>query len=84
MSKLSSKKAQSALSARDIVSLAGETAADKVGDVLALNPTLEELEEALAWARGDGDILAKQGHPLTAKIAALCEILESDQDDEEP
>jgi hypothetical protein len=75
---------QPALNASDILRLAGETAADKVGDILALNPTLEEFEEALVWTQGDGDILARQGRPLTGKVAALYEILQSDQENEEP
>lgn len=71
------------LSASDILRLAGETAADKIGDILALHPTLEEFEEALVWTQGDGDILAKQGRSLTGKVAALYEILQSEQEDEE-
>jgi hypothetical protein len=76
--------AKSGLSANDILRIAGDRATDKIGELLAVNPTFEELKEACVWAGGDGDLLAKQGRALTGKVAILFEILQSDQEDEEP
>jgi hypothetical protein len=75
---------QPKLTASEIIRLAGDNAADKIDEILALDATAKELEEALAWLRGDGDILARQGHPLGGKAAALFEILQADEVDEEP
>jgi len=45
--------------------------------ILALEPTIHELEEAAAWLDGDGDRLA---HPLEGKAAAIFDILDREQD----
>ena len=51
--------------------------------ILALHPTIAEIEQAVLWTAGDGDILAKGGHPLTGTVAAVLDIL-SVEDEEEP
>lgn len=50
--------------------------------ILNLQPSLAELEEAMVWASGDGDVLARTGRPMTAKVTKIVEILSSE--DEEP
>jgi hypothetical protein len=72
------------LSASDVIRVVGEDAADRVTAILALEPTLQDLEEAMTWVEGDGDILGKQSHPLAGKAAAVFEILQADAFDEEP
>lgn len=57
---------------------------EKLIAILNLQPTAAELEEAVAWASGDGDVLAKRGRPMTGTVAAIVEILTSDEDDEPP
>ena len=70
-------------SAEDIERLLGGIGDAKAADILALQPTLAELEEAVLWFTGDGDMLAKEGRPLAGKAAAIFDILTADEDDEE-
>jgi len=69
--------------AEDIERLLGDIGDAKAADILARQPTLAELEEAVLWFAGDGDMLAKEGRPLTGKAAAIFDILTADEDDEE-
>jgi hypothetical protein len=55
----------------------------KVLEILDLNPTVLELEEAAVWSGGDGDILGKEGRPLTGITAQVFEILTRDEQEEE-
>ena len=43
-----------------------------------------EIEEAAVWARGDGDVLAKTGHPQSGVIAQIVDILVTDEEEAEP
>jgi hypothetical protein len=45
---------------------------------------LAELEEAAVWATGNGDILAKEGPPLSDKVARIVEIVTADEDEPPP
>jgi hypothetical protein len=56
----------------------------KVLEILALYPTVAEIEQAALWAAGDGDVLAKSGHPLSGIAAQVFDILTADEEEEEP
>ena len=56
----------------------------KAIEILALKPSLADLEEAAIWASGDGDVLAKGGHPLGATAAKIVEILTLDEEEPPP
>jgi hypothetical protein len=51
-------------------------------EILGLNPTVADLEEAVMWASGRGDILGKQGRPLTGIAAQIFDILARDEQEE--
>lgn len=70
--------------ADDVTHIVGDIDASKVIEILALRPTVAEIEEAAVWAHGDGDILAKSGHPQAGVIAQIVDILMADADDVEP
>jgi hypothetical protein len=53
-------------------------------DILALQPTVAEIEEVAVWARGEGDRRAREGHPLEARLSRLVDILTADEDEPEP
>jgi hypothetical protein len=53
-------------------------------EILNLQPTIAELEEAVVWASGDGDVLAKSGHPLTGKVAQIVELLTAEEEEPPP
>ena len=67
---------------QDIGRLFGECDDETVVEVLALRPTVIELEEAAAWHVGQGDLLAREGRPQNSKIAAILELLQDDETDE--
>jgi hypothetical protein len=55
----------------DLKAVLGDVDNDKALQILALDPTPAELEEAAIWAAGDGDVLAKSGKPLSGKAAEI-------------
>ncbi len=68
----------------DLRRIVGDIDERKALEILALRPTLAEVEEAAAWAAGDGDILAKSGRPLTGIAAEVFEILTADEEEPPP
>jgi hypothetical protein len=68
----------------DLHAILGELDERLMLEILALHPTVAELEEAAMWARGEGDLRAREGHPLDARLARLVDILTADEDEPEP
>lgn len=66
----------------DATRLLGDTDESKVAEILAVGPTIWELEQAAIWHRGDGDVLGKADLPLSGKAARIFEILSADEEDE--
>lgn len=65
----------------EVRSILGDIDDADVLEILNLAPTVVELEEAAIWSIGDGDVLAKQGRPLSGAAADVYEILSRpDQD----
>jgi len=65
----------------DISRLLGGLDERKTLDILALRPTFAEVEQAAVWLTGDGDVLAKSGHPLAGVVAEIVDILTPDEDE---
>lgn len=61
--------------AEDVKRIAGDIDDPKVLEILDLEPTIVELEEAVVGATGDVDILGKEGHQLSAVAYQIVEIL---------
>src|SRR5947209_47141 len=72
------------VNAGDVQRLLGDLDATKIAAILALQPSLAELEEVAAWLSGEGDVPAQEGHPLAGKAAAIFDITEAWQDDLDP
>jgi hypothetical protein len=68
---------------RAIVGDVGE-AKIKIIEILELRPTVAEVEEAMVWAAGDGDLLGKSGRPLSPMASAIAEILTADEEEPPP
>lgn len=68
----------------DLLRLVGDVDERKLLDILALHPTVAEIEQAAHWAAGDGDVLAKGGHPLVGTAAEVVDILTADEEEEPP
>lgn len=61
----------------------GEVEDAKTLEILKLEPTTAELEQAAYWADGEGDQLAREGAPLSGRAAKIYEILVRDEDEAE-
>jgi hypothetical protein len=66
------------ISPEEIRHLAGPVADHTVAEILGLLPTAEDLEVAVVYAQGEGDIAGVEGHALSAKSARIYEILLED------
>ena len=62
--------------------LLGDADESKIAEILAVQPTIWELEQAAIWHRGDGDVLGKKSLPLSGKAAHIFEILSADDEGE--
>ena len=63
--------------------MAGETGDSKVAAILATGATLEDLEEAVAWASGESDVMGEERLPLSGRAAVIYDILTADEAYEE-
>ncbi len=55
----------------------------KVAAIQATGTTSEQLEEAVAWASGESDIMGEERRPLSGVVARLYDILTADRLDED-
>ena len=77
--------AQPAMAARDdLLQLVADVDERNALDILALRPTVAEIEEMAVWAAGDGDVLAKGGHSLSGTAAEVIDFLTADEEEEPP
>ena len=67
----------------DVRKVLGELDDVKVAEILALRPSLADLEDAAICVAGDHDILAQNGHHVPAKAAKIIELL-AEEEPEEP
>ncbi len=67
----------------EIRALVGDVDEARLEAILALRPTPAQLEEALAWAAGESDVMGDLERPLAGTVAAIYDILTSDEAFEE-
>lgn len=65
----------------DIVGILGHIDSEQLLAILALQPTVAEVEEAAMWLSADPDVFGS-GDPLKGKAAEIVTILTEDQDEE--
>jgi hypothetical protein len=70
-------------SGSELHAILGDLDDDKVLEILKLSPTAAELEEAAIWSAGSGDVLGKEGRPLTGIAAQVYEIITRDDQNED-
>lgn len=68
-------------SAADIKRVFGDLDNAVVLDILALNPSLRDIEDAALWLGGDPDIFGA-GKPLKGVAAEIVSILTADEEEE--
>lgn len=66
------------LTAGDVIHLAGPVTDDTLLAVLKCEPTMEELDVAASYLRGEGSKASRSGHPMTGKVAQIYDILRAD------
>ena len=64
----------------DFKRIVGELDEPTVIKILAVDPSLEELEEAAICLAGDQDVLAKSGHHVSLKASRVVEIVTSTEE----
>ena len=63
------------LTPQDVKDIVGDLDDAKIAAILATGANAEELEEAVAWASGESDVMGDLERPLTGKVAQLYDIL---------
>ena len=66
------------VSSNEVRHVGGPVNDDTVSAILKSEPTREELELVTSYVRGEGSEVDRLGHPLTAKVARLYDILTAD------
>ena len=67
--------------ADDVRRILGSLDDDKVVAIIALQPTVTDLEEASLWLAGDTDVFGA-GQPLKPVAGQIVDILTADEDEE--
>jgi hypothetical protein len=68
------------LSHDDVIRLCRDILDWKVHAILALGASIEDLEEAVAWASGEDDMMGKERKPLSGVVAEIYDVLTSDDE----
>jgi len=63
-----------------VVEMVGEIGNAKIAAILALGPTLEDIEEAVAWAAGESDVMGEERLPLSGVAAQVYDIVTAEED----
>jgi hypothetical protein len=72
--------ARARLDRRAIVEIAGNIEDAKMAAIERSGATIEQLDEAVAWASGLDAAMGKEHHPLSGIVAQLHEILTADEE----
>lgn len=72
-------EAVSHLSREEILEVTGMIEDAKLAAIEASGASMEELEEAAAWASGESDVMGNARHPLSSMVARLYNILTADE-----
>lgn len=71
------------LDAAEIRRIVGDITDAKIMAILKTGASLDELEQAVAWAEGESDVLGEAELPLSGPVSAVHEILTADEESEE-
>lgn len=68
----------------DVLQILGELRGAILLSILELKPTVRDVEIAAIWLEGDGDVLAKDGEPLSGVAEDIYDIVAAEEAEEEP
>ena len=63
--------------------LCGNLLDGQVEAILALRPSIGQVEEAVAWASGLDDVMGEERKPLSGVTAAIYDILRPDEEEDD-
>ena len=63
------------LTPQDVRDIAGDLDDAKIAAIMATGANAEQLEEAMAWAAGESDVMGDLERPLAGVVAQLYDIL---------
>ena len=69
------RRASRPLTRDDVVALVGDLGDAKVAQILATGATAGDLDEAIAWAEEESDVMGKLGKRLSGRAAKVYDIL---------
>jgi hypothetical protein len=64
----------------DVRRIAGDVGDAKIAAILATRASCDELEEAIAWASGESDVMGEARLPLSGTVGQLYDILVQNED----
>jgi len=67
----------------DMMAILGDIDATKMLPIMALRPTIADIEEASIWLGGDRDVFGA-GQPLKGIASQIVTILTADEEEERP
>jgi hypothetical protein len=68
------------LTPQDVKDIVGDLDGAKIAALLAVDATPADLEEAVAWAAGESDVMGDLERPLDGVVARLYDILTADEE----
>ena len=68
----------------DLHQILGEMDYSRAVAILALHPSVAQLEEARVWLNGGGDVLGKEHRPLDGVVAEIFDMLKVDEEELPP
>lgn len=74
-----SKETKVVTAADEVRHIVGSVTDHTLAEILDTRPSLEELEVAVIFARGEGDTVDRLGHELSGKSARIYDILSKDE-----
>jgi hypothetical protein len=67
----------------ELVRLVGELDAERLAEIELLHATVSEIEEAVAFATGEDDVMGEARIPLIGRAAEVYEIITADETTDE-
>jgi hypothetical protein len=68
----------------DLHQILGDMDDSTVVAILALHPSVPQLEEARVWLNGAGDVLGKEHRPLDGVVAQIFDMLTVEEEEQPP
>lgn len=64
---------------QEIKGILGNLDDASIAAILEIGPSVKELEEAMAWASGESDVMGELERPLDGAVASVYDILTQDE-----